>query len=57
MKQKAKGNEYIWSNAGTDITIRWRKFYNWIAPSEQEEYRKKWKYYQDLSIRTLDDVK
>lgn len=48
------GNEYIWSAPGTDITIRW-KLAGWVAPSELQEYKDKWKYYQNLPLRNLDD--
>ena len=46
---------YIWTPTGTDITIRWRMD-GWVPPSEQEEYRQKWKYYQELPMRKLDEV-
>ena len=46
--------EFIWTPTGTDITIRWRKM-GWIPPSELQEYRDKWKYYQNLPMRGLDD--
>jgi hypothetical protein len=45
---------YIWTQSGTDITIRWRAQYGWIPPSEQQEYRDKWKYWQNLPLRSLD---
>ena len=48
-------NNYIWTAPGTDITTRWRTQYGWIPPSEQQEYRDKWKYYQELPLRALDD--
>jgi len=47
-------NEYIWTKAGTDITIRWKTRHNWVPPSEQQEYKDKWRYYQNLPIRALD---
>lgn len=47
-------NTYIWTPAGTDITIRWRQA-GWIPPSEQEEYLQKWKYWQELPMRKLDE--
>jgi hypothetical protein len=47
--------EYIWTASGTDITIRWKNF-GWIAPSEQQEYKDKWRYYQNLPLRHLDDA-
>ena len=46
--------EYVWTPPGTDITIRWRQM-GWVPPSEQPEYQKKWKYYQELPMRKLDD--
>ena len=46
---------YIWTAAGTDITTRWRNQYGWTPPSEQQEYRDKWKYFQNLPLRALDD--
>ena len=46
-------NEHIWTAAGTDITIRW-KMAGWTPPSELQEYRDKWKYYQELPLRSLD---
>ena len=48
-------NEHIWTAAGTDITIRW-KMNGWIAPSEQQVYTDKWRYYQNLPLRQLDDA-
>jgi len=48
-------NEYIWTPSGTDITVRWRQN-GWVPPSEQPEYLAKWKYYQELPMRKLDDA-
>ena len=47
-------NEYIYTPTGTDITTRW-KLHGWIPPSELPEYLAKWKYYQELPLRKLDD--
>jgi len=47
-------NEHIWTKAGTDITLRW-KMAGWIPPSEIQGYRDKWRYYQNLPLRQLDD--
>ena len=47
-------SEYIWTPTGTDITLRWR-MQGWVPPSEQESYRAKWKYWQELPMRKLDD--
>lgn len=48
-------NEHIWTKAGTDITLRW-KLNGWTPPSELQEYKDKWKYFQNLPMRQLDDV-
>jgi hypothetical protein len=48
-------HEYIYTPTGTDITVRWR-LQGWIPPSEQQEYLEKWKYYQELPLRKLDDA-
>ena len=50
-----QSNEHIWTASGTDIEERW-KLHGWVRPSEQQEYQAKWKYYQELSMRKLDDV-
>jgi hypothetical protein len=47
-------NNYIYTPAGTDVTIRWR-MNGWVPPSEQKFYRDKWSYYQNLPLRKLDD--
>ena len=49
-------NEHIWTASGTDITIRWRISHGWIPPSELQEYKNKWKYFQELPLRNLDDA-
>ena len=48
-------NEHIWTAIGTNIEIRWRMA-GWVPPSEMQEYRNKWKYYQNLPMRHLDDA-
>ena len=47
-------NDHIWTATGTDITVRWR-LNGWIPPSEQQEYKDKWSYWQNLPLRKLDD--
>ncbi len=49
-------NSYVYTPSSTDITIRWRKLYNYIPASEQASYQKKWKDFRALCERTLDDV-
>jgi len=49
-------NDYIYSKAGTDITIRWRKLYAYRPASEQQQYIKKWADFREMCARTLDDL-
>lgn len=51
-----KNNDaYVWTVSGTNIEERWKSKYGWVRPSEQPEYQKKFKYYQELPLRKLDD--
>jgi len=47
-------NDHIWTTSGTDITIRWR-LHGYVPPSELPEYQAKWKHFQKLPLRKLDD--
>jgi hypothetical protein len=49
-------NDYVWTKAGTDIEIRWKEQYNWIRPSELPEYQAKWKHYQEIPLRALEQA-
>ena len=46
-------NHHIWTASGTDITLRWKKA-GWVPPSEIQAYKDKWKYFQELPLRSLD---
>jgi hypothetical protein len=48
-------NDYIYTPASTDITVRWRKIYGYVPASEQQLYKKKWADFKALFNRTLDD--
>lgn len=47
--------EYIYTPAGTNIEERWVKHHGWVRPSEIPEIQNKWKYFQNLPLRNLDD--
>ena len=36
------GDHYIYTPSTTDVTIRWRANYNWLPPSEDPQFMKKW---------------
>ena len=48
-------NQYVWTAAGTNIEERWIKQHGWVRPSELPEYQAKFKYFQELPLRKLDD--
>ena len=48
--------QYIWTTSGTDIEERWKLKYGWVRPSETPEIQAKFKYYQELPLRKLDDI-
>lgn len=49
-----KNNQPIYTPAGTDVTIRWKKM-GWVAPSDDPVYQKKWADWKLLMARTIDD--
>ena len=49
-------NDYVYTPASTDITIRWRKLYGYVPASEQAKYQKKLADFRAITSRTLDDV-
>ena len=49
-------DNYIYSKAGTDITIRWKKLYSYTPASEQAKYIKKWADFREMCAKTLDDI-
>jgi len=48
-------DEHIYTPSGSNIEERWKAKYGWVKPSELPEYQAKWKYYQELPLRKLDD--
>jgi hypothetical protein len=49
-------NDYIYTKAGTDITIRWKKLYSYTPASEQELYKKKWADFRAQCNKSVDDL-
>jgi hypothetical protein len=56
IKGKKMTNDYVYTKAGTDITVRWKKLYGYKPASEQAQYIKKWADFREMCARTLDDV-
>lgn len=46
--------DYIWTAAGTNIEVRFRKL-GWVPPSEDPKYIKKWADWKAHLARTVDD--
>jgi hypothetical protein len=49
-------NDFVYTKAGTDITIRWKKLYNYSPASEQDLYKKKWAEFRDKCNKGIDDL-
>lgn len=52
---KMLDNDYIYTPASTDITIRWKTLYGYVPASEQAIYKKKWADFKAKFNKTLDD--
>ena len=48
--------EYVYTPASTDITIRWRTLYGWVPPSEQAVYQKKWTNFRALAAQGVESL-
>ncbi len=48
-----KMNDFIYTKAGTCITLRWRQM-GWIPASEDPAIIEKWKRFQSLPSRSLE---
>jgi hypothetical protein len=49
-------NNYVYTKAGTDITIRWKKLYNYIPASEQPHIKKKWADIKAICSKGVEDL-
>lgn len=49
-------NNYIYTQSGTDITLRWKKIYGYVPASQMPKYQKKWKAFKDQFVKTIDDI-
>jgi hypothetical protein len=55
-KEKAMKNNYVYTKAGTDITLRWAKLYDYVPASEQEFYKKKWADFRAICNQSIEDI-
>jgi hypothetical protein len=56
IKVKKMTNNYVYTKAGTDITIRWAKLYNYVPASEQAFYKKKWADFRAICNQSVEDI-
>jgi hypothetical protein len=49
-------NNYVYTKAGTDITLRWAKLYNYVPASEQKLYKKKWADFRAICNQSVEDI-
>lgn len=55
-REEKMKNDYVYTQAGTDITIRWAKLYNYVPASEQEFYKKKWADFRAICNQSIEDL-
>ncbi len=48
--------EFVYTPATTDITIRWRKLYNWVPPSEDPVQQRKWATFRAQMARGIESI-
>jgi hypothetical protein len=48
--------EFVYTPATTDITIRWRKLYNWTPPSEDPVQQRKWAAFRAQMARGVESI-
>jgi hypothetical protein len=51
-----KTNEFVYTPATTDITIRWRRLYNWMPPSEDPMQQRKWAAFRAQMARGIESI-
>jgi hypothetical protein len=56
IKERIMKSNYVYTKAGTDITIRWAKLYNYVPASEQEFYKKKWADFRAICNQSVEDI-
>lgn len=49
-------DEFVYTPATTDITLRWRKLYNWIPPSEDPVQQKKWADFRIQNVKGVEGI-
>jgi len=46
--------DFVYTPASTSIIERWRRVYNWVPPSEDPAYMKKWADFRAMSARGVE---
>jgi hypothetical protein len=48
---------YIYTPATTDVTIRWRRLYGWVPPTENPDYQKKWASFRHMTVQGIESIR
>ena len=48
--------DFVYTPASTSVTERWRRVYNWVPPSEDPAYIKKWADFRAMSARGVESL-
>jgi hypothetical protein len=47
---------FVYTPASTDVSIRWRQLYNYVPPSEDPVYQRKWAEFRALAIKGIESI-
>lgn len=49
-------DNYVYTQASTDVTIRWRKLYGWVPPTEDPKFLKKWADFRVMTAQGIESI-
>ena len=49
-------DQYIYTPATTDVTIRWRKLHGWVPPTEDPAFQKKWADFRAMTAQGIESI-
>jgi len=47
---------FVYTPASTDVSIRWRQLYGYVPPSEDSVYHRKWAEFRALAAKGIESI-
>lgn len=47
---------FVYTPASTDVSIRWRQLYGYVPPSEDPAYQRKWAEFRALAAKGIESI-